>query len=68
MKLQYLQNLFEDEAKRFSRDKVYNTAHSYDESKMKMIEQYNYFTTQNRMRLYLQYLSLSPLWKKKIVQ
>ena len=65
LKLQYLHNLFDDEAKRFYRDNVYQTSATYGEAKMKMVAQYNNVTTQNRMRQYLQNLKLSSVMEKE---
>lgn len=61
LKLQFLHNLFDGEAKRFYHDHVYPIVLTYEDAKSKMINQYNNTTTQNRMRQFLQNLSLSSI-------
>lgn len=67
LKFQYLYNLFDDEAKRNYRDKIYNKPQTYEEAKTKMIEKYINFTKHkiwwgNICKIF----HYPQLWKKNI--
>lgn len=65
LRLQYLHNLFDGKVKRFYRDQVYENELTYEDSKSKMIDQYNNATTQNLMRQYLQNLNFKSSMEKE---
>lgn len=64
-KFRYVHNLFDGEAKRFFRDQVFPQCDNYPSAAAQMIAEYNNITRQNRVRQYLQGISLTSIMEKE---
>lgn len=58
-------NIFDAEAKQFYRDTIVSTSSTYDDAKQLFISKYRNITKQNRIRRYLQNLTLKNVMDKK---
>lgn len=65
MMYQFLHNLFDESPLRFLREEVMPNCSTYNAAKLKMIDEYSNITTQNRVRKYLQSLTLSSIISKE---
>lgn len=63
--LQYLHNLFDGESKRFYREKVAPSANNYGQAKNFLVRNYSSPSRQNRIRQFLQGLTLKGIIEKE---